>query len=94
MITPRRAHKVDQNQSEIVAALRDAGAVVFVSSAVGGGFPDLVVLFRGVITLLEVKFGKYATLTMDEQRFFTEFSGGPVYVVRDVDEALKACGIT
>ena len=43
----RRA-KVDQNQSEIVSALRDFGATVTSLHRVGEGVPDLLVSFLGV----------------------------------------------
>jgi hypothetical protein len=43
----KRAAKVDINQKEIVAYLRKIGASVAVMSAVGQGFPDLVVGWRG-----------------------------------------------
>jgi hypothetical protein len=51
----RRAAKVDRNQAEIVAALRAVGATVQPLHAVGAGCPDLLVGFRGVNYLMEVK---------------------------------------
>lgn len=51
----RRAAKVDRNQPEIVAALRAAGATVQPLHAVGQGCPDLLVGYRGVNHLIEVK---------------------------------------
>lgn len=51
----RRAAKVDVNQAEIVAALRAVGASVELLHRVGGGCPDLLVGFRGVNYVLEVK---------------------------------------
>lgn len=39
----RRAAKTDDNQKEIVAAFRRLGFTVAVTSALGQGFPDLVV---------------------------------------------------
>lgn len=51
----RRAAKVDRNQSEIVAALRSAGATVQPLHAVGQGCPDLLVGYRGRNWLIEVK---------------------------------------
>ena len=53
----RRASKTDANQSEIVAALRAIGASVHDTSAVGRGFPDLVVGHRGRNFLIECKDG-------------------------------------
>ena len=43
----RRAAKVDTSQAPIIAMLRANGMSVKDCSAVGQGFPDLVVGFRG-----------------------------------------------
>jgi hypothetical protein len=51
----RRAAKVDRNQAEIVQSLRSIGATVQPLHAVGEGCPDLLVGFRGVNYLIEVK---------------------------------------
>ena len=51
----RRKAKTDRNQAEIVAALRKAGATVQPLHAVGQGCPDLLVGYRGVNWLIEVK---------------------------------------
>ena len=86
------AHKVDANQSDVVAALRRVGAIVEVTSSAGGGFPDLVVGFRGDIYLIEVKDGKNV-LTSEQVTFFMKWKGfGRVGVVRSPDEALKFIG--
>ena len=53
----RRAARLDANQAEIVSALRMIGASVYDTSAVGRGFPDLVVGFRGRTLLIECKDG-------------------------------------
>lgn len=37
------ARKVDNNQAQIVRALRDCGLSVAITSSVGNGFPDLAV---------------------------------------------------
>jgi hypothetical protein len=49
----RRAAKVDANQTEIVQALRQIGAVVQSLAAVGNGCPDLLVGYRNRLFLLE-----------------------------------------
>lgn len=53
----RRAAKVDDNQKQIVDALRDYGASVESLAAVGRGVPDLLVGYRGRNLLMEVKDG-------------------------------------
>ena len=53
----RRAARVDANHAQIVQVLRDIGCSVADTSGAGGGFPDLVVGYRGRNWLLEVKDG-------------------------------------
>lgn len=93
----RAAKRVDANQSAIVAALRSAGVRVYVTSHIGGGFPDLVVhrpQWGQHWRALEVKDGSKSpsrrALTPAEEQFAAYF---PVTVVLDVRSALKACGI-
>ena len=89
----RRAAKVDDNHSQIVAALRNAGMTVQSIAAVGKGCPDLLVGWRGLNVLLEVKDGEKVPskqrLTADEQNWH-ETWGGYVAVVTSVDEAVDA----
>jgi len=54
----RRAARTDANQAELVKALRKVGATVQPLHAVGSGCPDLLVGFRGVNYLIEVKDGE------------------------------------
>lgn len=86
----RRAAKVDENQPEIVAALRKAGALVLPLHAVGQGCPDLLVCFRGRLALLEVKDGNKTasrrTLTPDQVEFHAVW---PVSVVLSPEDALQ-----
>ena len=91
----RRAAKRDDNHAEIRDNLRDIpGVVVADTGSRGGGFPDLVVGYRGVIYLLEVKDGNKPPskrrLTPDEQKFFNDWGGYPVYVVNSTQEAIDA----
>jgi len=89
----RRAARVDENQSDIVAALRAIGATVRVISQ-GDGIPDLLIGFMGKTILLEVKDGKKPPsarkLTPAEQKFFDEWRGGSLAIVNTVDEAIAA----
>lgn len=84
---------MDENQSDIVAALRAVGATVRVISQ-GDGIPDLLVGFMGKTILLEVKDGKKPPsarkLTPAEQKFFDEWRGGSLAIVNTVDEAIAA----
>jgi hypothetical protein len=93
----RHAARIDANQEQIVAALRAMGATVRIVTQ-GNGLPDLLVGFRGVTILMEVKDGQKVPsarkLTPAEQKFFDEWRGGIVAIVNSVDEAidlLKKC---
>lgn len=87
------AARVDANQRQIVAALRAIGATVQLLHTVGRGVPDLLVGFRGINYLLEIKDGakppSKRRLTPDERRWH-ELWRGQVAVVSSVDEALEA----
>lgn len=93
----RHAARIDANQEQIVSALRAMGATVRIVTQ-GNGLPDLLVGFRGVTVLMEVKDGQKVPsarkLTPAEQKFFDEWRGGIVAIVNSVDEAialLKNC---
>lgn len=92
----RRAAKIDANQPEIVRALRQAGASVRSTAALGKGFPDICVGWRGENFLMEVKDGgkqpSKRKLTPDEERF-AEVWKGQVVVVETVKDALRVIGV-
>lgn len=92
----RRAARVDNNQNEIVLALRDVGASVAITSMVGSGFPDIVVGHRGRNFLFEIKDGSQPPskrkLTPDEQEFFDTWRG-TIFIVNDINEALEILGV-
>lgn len=93
----RRAARVDENQAEIVAALRAAGASVQVLSAVGQGCPDLLVGFGGENLLFEVKNKSLPPsrrrLTPDEAAWHASWEG-VVVVVETVAEAVGVLGFS
>lgn len=92
----RRAARVDDNQREIVAALRAAGATVQPLHAVGQGCPDLLVGFRGFNLLVEVKDGKkWASqrVLTDRQKEWHGGWKGTVAVVEDAPAALAVLGL-
>lgn len=90
-----RAAKVDDNQAEIVRALRQAGATVKALHAVGDDFPDLAVGYRGKTYLLEIKDGNKPPsrrkLSPGQQEFQASWRGHKAVVI-SVDEALKEIG--
>ena len=86
------ACKADDNQPQIVAALRAGGAFVQVMSAAGQGVPDSLVGYRGYWRPVEIKDGgkppcerkltkKQVEWIGDAQRY------GPVSVVENVEQA-------
>jgi hypothetical protein len=81
-----RAKKVDTNHADVVSALRSAGWSVWDSSAVGRGFPDLVVTRFGRTALVEVKGPKAEPNEL--QRKFIGSWDGPVFIVRGGPDAL------
>jgi len=86
----RRAAKIDQNQPDIVEALRKVGASVVSLASIGQGCPDLLACKGDKLWLIEVK-GPKGTLTDDQKRFILNWSG-TVHIIRTPDEALKLVG--
>ena len=95
----RRAH-VDANQAEVVDALRAVGATVDSAASMGGGFPDLVVGYKGATFLIEVKNAEGLNgrvrrgqgMTPDQVRWHARWRGH-VAVVSSAEEALAAIGV-
>ena len=86
-----KAAKTDANQKAIVAVLRKAGASVQILSIVGRGFPDLLVGYRGINYLMEVKSlkGKLNNLQLDWMGKWR----GQKCIVHTVDHALERIGV-
>lgn len=85
---PRRT---DANQTQIVDALRQMGATVFVTSSIGRGFPDIVMSYKGTNYLIEIKDGakpkSQQKLTKAEEEFHDKWQS-TVQIMRSVDEAV------
>jgi len=81
--------KVDKNQKDVVKALRDYGADVFLLHTVGGGIPDLMVCYEEQTILLEVKDGADKKLTPLQITLFANWQGGPLHRVNSVQEAIE-----
>ena len=91
----RHAARVDENQAEIVAALRAAGASVWII-----GLPvDLLVGYAGQTVPVEVKglTGKRSPkprrYTELQAEFMRTWQGGPVATFTDVDGALRLLAV-
>ena len=76
--------KTDANQAEIVKALRKLGCSVHSLHKVGQGVPDLLVGYRGVNYLVEVKAVKGA-YTQDQLEWLDKWRAR-VYTIRSVEE--------
>jgi hypothetical protein len=70
---------------------------VVLLSGVGKGVPDLLVGFRGVTLLMEIKDGKKPPsdrkLTTDQQKWHAEWRGGALAIVDSADSALRMIGV-
>jgi hypothetical protein len=90
-----KAARVDRNQPEIVKALRSVGATVQPLHTVGKGCPDLLVGFRGVNFLMEVKDWQASNTDRklrDNQAEWHAGWKGLVALVETVDAALIVIG--
>lgn len=89
------ARRTDDNQTEVIKALRAIGCTVQSLSGVGEGCPDLLVGRNGINYVLEVKDGSKPpsdqSLTTKEAIWHNEWKGQKA-VVASVREALAAVG--
>lgn len=99
------ARAVDENQSEIVDALRHAGYQVVICSGVGAGFPDLIVTrtvrdrrfawFVEVIGEAKAKnYRKTGGLTDRQVEFHRAWRGPEIHKVHSIEEAYAVVGVT
>ena len=85
----RRAARIDANQTQIIEALRAAGAYVWII-----GLPvDLLVGYRGHTMLMEVKTGPKKPLTALQADFFEKWAGGTLVRVDSPKAALRMIGV-
>ena len=80
----RRAARKDDNEKEIVQALRDAGATVWIIE-----LPvDLLVGYKGHTFLMECKASSKKRLTTLQADFFAHWTGGTLCRVDSPEAAL------
>jgi len=85
----RHAARVDANQQAIVAALRDAGAYVWII-----GLPvDLLVGYKNWTFLVEIKTTSKKRLTGLQADFFQNWAGGTLCRVDSPQAALQMIGV-
>lgn len=99
----RTRGRTDANQQEVARYLRSLGMSVHIASSAGGGFPDLVVGFRGVTCLLEVKdgakFESQRVLTSAQEEWHATWAGhchvceSKEAAAREVIEHAKRMGV-
>ena len=81
----RHAARVDANQEAIVAALRNAGAFVWII-----GLPvDLLVGYQQQTYLVEIKTTSKKRLTKLQADFFLRWTGGLLYRIDSPEAALR-----
>ena len=93
----RRAARIDANQNEIVAALRGIpGCKVAITSALGHGFPDIVVGWMSNNYLIEIKDSdkppSKRRLTPDEKKFHEQWAG-QIDIAETFEDCLRIIGV-
>lgn len=84
------SNRIDANQTEIVKTIRAIGATVQLLNAVKNGCPDILVGFRGVNYLFEIKTPK-GRLTEDEVTWHDCWMGQKA-IVKTADEIMRIIG--
>jgi hypothetical protein len=85
----RYAARVDANQTQIVSALRAAGAYVWVI-----GLPvDLLVGYKNHTFLVEIKTDSKKRLTKLQADFFENWSGSTLARIDSPEAALRMIGV-
>jgi len=93
----RRAAKIDDNQKQVVEALRKIpGVSIALTAAVGKGVPDFVVGYKGVNYWIELKDGdkppSQRKLTEHEEAWHSKWTG-QVSICNNLDDVLNVIGI-
>ena len=88
----RRNGRIDANQNAVVAYLRELGMSVCILSPMGKGIPDLLVGWRGLNVLLELKDGTKPPsaqgLTADERDWHAKWAG-QLHTVNSAEDAAR-----
>jgi hypothetical protein len=85
--------RTDRNHAEIIKALRKIPNLsVFSTHEVGKGFPDIVLGYKGINYLIEIKDGNKPPsarkLTDSEVKFHQDWKG-QIKIVNNLDEVLN-----
>jgi len=82
------AKRTDINQKQIVEALRSMGANVYLLHEIGRGIPDILIAYKGVTILAEIKRNTNARLTDAQIQFWKNWQGGKLVRINNIDEAI------
>ena len=86
--TPRFRQQRDSNHETIADALQYYGCIIADLAEAGGGVPDLMVGYRGIIFLVEVK-SPVGALSPKQRAFFDKWIEYPALVLRTVDDVRR-----
>ena len=86
----RTGHKgrTDLNHAQVINGLRQAGMAAHSIASVGDGVPDILVGFRGICVVLEVK--RYKEEPNQKEKDFAARWPGPYAIVNTPEEAILA----
>lgn len=82
-------HKKDENHDEVIKALLQLGCSVFDLYKVGDGMTDLLVGYRGLNFLVEVKRDEKASFTPMQIRFNATWRGSVIRANSPLDAVEK-----
>ena len=83
-----RAARRDQNEKDIVTALRKCGATVERLYSLQAGVPDLVAGIDGRNYLLEIKMPKTGRLSDAQKEWRDSWRGGKPFILRDATDVV------
>ena len=81
--------RVDENQNQIIHTFIALGASVLNLSRVGQGCPDLLIGYKGISCLVEIKRDSKAAFTDPQVKFMQTWRGGAVSRIDSVDAAIR-----
>lgn len=89
--------RTDANHKEIIVGLRKYPVLsVFSTHMVGKGFPDIVIGYKGINYLVEIKDGAKSKsrkkLTEDEIKFHSSWNG-QIIIAENIDDVLRLLNI-
>ena len=85
-------HRADNNQDEIIDAIRAIGATVQILSQVGSGCPDILIGYHGINILIEIK--QLGESLRPNQQIWHNAWAGQSATVHNIDEAIGVINAT